>query len=100
MGLAKQIKEQLKETVPSSTCGLLEQGEPRQLNWHLFIHQALFTLILCLCHDGCSSARTRARVLVHTPTHTPRSLSLSAGMGIVFLIDVPHSSDVVPWLSH
>lgn len=42
----------------------------------------------------------RVRVLVHTPTHTSLAFSVSAGMGIVFMIDVPHSSDVVPWLSH
>lgn len=89
MGLAKQIKEQLKETVPSSTCGLLEQEKPRRLNWHLFIHQALFTIF---CAFVTMPALARA--------HTWLAVSVSAGMGIVFMIDVPHSSDVVPWLSH
>lgn len=43
-----------------------------------------------------------ACALAHTHTHPSFLLSpsLSAGMGIVFMIDVPHSNDVVPWLSH
>lgn len=37
---------------------------------------------------------------MHTDIHLSMlPLSLSAGMGIVFMIDVPHSSDVVAWLT-
>lgn len=70
------------------------QGHVDFIGFHSFSSEYL----LCFCAFVIRPAQ--AHTHMHTDIHLSMlPLSLSAGMGIVFMIDVPHSSDVVAWLT-
>lgn len=70
------------------------QGHVDFIGFHSFSSEYL----LCFCAFVIRPAQ--AHTHMHTDIHLSMiPLSLSAGMGIVFMIDVPHSSDVVARLT-